>query len=233
MSHKLTLKSTVVSGETGIDTVQHAYNSGSGFTDKAKITFTSSGDIAFKTPSSSNSAKMFVANNGNVGIGTTSPSVKFHVNGSARFDNLQTQSLTTTSDRRKKTNIEILKSFDLDKLRPVQYKWKREPDGKRCFGFIAQEIEMIYPNIIRKDERGFYSMDYLQLIPVSIKNLQIQDSCIKELRDDIEFMKQELQKLKDYMKLEEQTQTEGDVYVPTPTTSYDSSTISSEDFDNW
>ena len=76
-------------------------------------------------------------------------------------------------------------------------------------------------------------MDYLQLVPISIKNLQIQDSCIKELRDDIELMKQELQKLKDYMKLEEQTQTEGDVYVPSPTTSYDSSTISSEDFDNW
>ena len=226
MSHKLTLKSTVVSGETGIDTVQHAYNSGSGFADKAKITFTSSGDIAFRTPSSSNSAKMFITDAGNVGIGTTNPSVKFHVNGSARFDNLQTQSLTTTSDRRKKTNIEILKSFDLDKLRPVQYKWKREPDGKRCFGFIAQEIEMIYPNIIRKDERGFYSMDYLQLIPVSIKNLQIQDNCIKELREDIEFMKKELQKLKDYADLEY-------ISSSSPSTSCNSSTMSSEDFDNW
>tara|TARA_B100000902_G_C27124409_1_gene820334 strand:- start:49 stop:744 length:696 start_codon:yes stop_codon:yes gene_type:complete len=231
MSHKLTLKTTVETGETGIDTVQHAYNSGSGFTDKAKMTFTSSGDIAFKTPSSSSSVKMFVANNGNVGIGTTSPSVKLHVAGAAKFDSLQTTSLTTTSDRRKKTNIEMLKSFDLDKLRPVQYKWKREPDGKRCFGFIAQEIEMIYPNIIRKDDYGFYSMDYLQLIPVSIKNLQIQDNCIKELREDIEFMKKELQKLKDYADLEYITSSSPS--SSSPSTSYNSGSISSEDFDNW
>ena len=227
-SHKLSLKTTKETGETGIDTIQHAYNDGgSGFTDKAKITFTSGGGIAFRTPSSSNSAKMFIADNGNVGIGTINPSVKFHVNGSARFDNLQSQSITQTSDRRKKINIEVLKSFDLDKLRPVKYNWKEIPEGEHCFGFIAQEIEMIFPNIIRKDDLGFYSMDYLQLIPVSIKNLQIQENCIKELREDIEFMKQELEKLKDYVKLNEQTQS----YIPN--SSQNNSDISTEDFDNW
>ena len=70
-------------------------------------------------------------------------------------------------------------------------------------------------------------MDYLQLIPVSIKNLQIQENCIKELRDDIEYMKQELEKLKDYIKLNEQTQS----YLPN--SSENNSDISTEDFDNW
>lgn len=204
-SHKLSLKTTKESGETGIDTIQYAYKEGSSsFTDKAKITFTSGGGIAFRTPSSSNSAKMFIADNGNVGIGTINPSVKFHVNGSARFDNLQSQSITQTSDRRKKINIESLKSFNLDKLRPVKYNWKEIPEEEHSFGFIAQEIELIFPNIIRKDERGFYAMDYLQLIPISIKNLQIQENSIKELRDDINIMKQELDKLKDYVKSNEQ-----------------------------
>ena len=31
-----------------------------------------------------------------------------------------------------------------------------------------------YPNLIKIDDKGFYSMDYLQLVPISIKNLQIQ-----------------------------------------------------------
>ena len=31
MSHKIKLQTSAVSGETGIDTIQHLYNSGSGF----------------------------------------------------------------------------------------------------------------------------------------------------------------------------------------------------------
>ena len=36
---------------------------------------------------------------------------------------------------------------------------------------------------------SLFALDYLQLVPISIKNLQIQGRCIKELRDEINVLK--------------------------------------------
>ena len=52
---------------------------------------------------------------------------------------------------------------------------EKNKDGAICFGFIAQEIEKIYPNIIKRNKRGLYSVDYIQMIPVSVKNIQLQE----------------------------------------------------------
>ena len=195
MSHKLKLQTSTESGETGIDTIQHLYDSGSGFSSKSNIKFTSGGNISFNTPSNNNT--LVVSDAGNVGIGKVpEEGVKLDVNGSARIENLSVQSMTATSDRRKKTNIQPLQQYDIEKLRPVQYQWKRNPEGKTIYGFIAQEVETAYPNITKKDNAGFYSLDYIQLIPISIKNLQIQDNILKDLKDDINNLRCQLQELK-------------------------------------
>ena len=223
MSHLIKFKTTTVAGQTGIDSIAHSYSS----VNKAQITFTSGGGISMRTPSSSNSAKLFVSDDGYVGIGTTTPSTTLDVSGTAKFETLLTQSVTTTSDVRKKTNIQELNNFNLDYLRPVQYNWRNKKNGKKHFGFIAQEIEEVYPNMIKIDKKGFYSMDYLQLVPISIKNLQIQDDNIKELRNEVEYLKGQLELLRKCSSLE---------YVTTSDTSSEisqMSTVSSEDFDNW
>ncbi len=224
MSHKIVFHTTSVSGQTGVDSIKHSYSSAN----KAQITFTSSGDISLKTPSSNDSSKLFIKSNGYVGIGTTTPEFNLDVSGDARSTGtLSVQNVTTTSDLRKKTNIESLNNYDLDKLRPVQYNWKNRIDGKKHFGFIAQEIEQIYPNLIKIDNKGFYSMDYLQLVPISIKNLQIQANCIKELKSDIEEMKKQLRMLKDSASVQP------NYYASSNDTSSMSSVVSSDDFGNW
>ena len=221
MSHKIVFRKTEVSGQTGVDSIKHSYNT----VNQAQITFTSAGGIALKTPSSNDSSKLFIKSNGYVGIGTTTPEFNLDVTGDARSTGtLSVQNVTTTSDLRKKTNIESLNNFDLDKLRPVQYNWRNRIDGKKHFGFIAQEIEEVYPNLIKIDDKGFYSMDYLQLVPISIKNLQIQANCIKELKNDIEEMKKQLRMLKDSASVAN--------YYSNDSSSITSS-LSSDDFGNW
>lgn len=221
MSHKIVFRKTEVSGQTGVDSIKHSYNT----VNQAQITFTSAGGISLKTPSSNDSSKLFIKSNGYVGIGTTTPEFNLDVTGDARSTGtLSVQNVTTTSDLRKKTNIESLNNFDLDKLRPVQYNWRNRIDGKKHFGFIAQEIEEVYPNLIKIDDKGFYSMDYLQLVPISIKNLQIQANCIKELKNDIEEMKKQLRMLKDSASVAN--------YYSNDSSSITSS-LSSDDFGNW
>jgi hypothetical protein len=108
--------------------------------------------------------KMRVQANGNVGIGTTSPSGMLHLNNAALFTS--TGNLTCTgdiisfgslSDRRLKKNIESIgveKALDVvSKLRAVTFDWKDDifNEQKRNtsdIGFIAQEIEEIIPEAV-------------------------------------------------------------------------------------
>lgn len=93
--------------------------------------------------------------------------------------------ITTTSDERKKTGIaEILDTAGLHSLRPVSYTWKDESkDQKLQFGLIAQEVEQVFPNAVEIDSQGFYSMNYIAMIPLLIKEVQ-------KLRAELDSLKQ-------------------------------------------
>ena len=102
--------------------------------------------------------RMYISNGGNVGIGTTSPSQTLTVNGNAGNT---TGVWVNNSDQRLKKNIEPLSPF-LDRLltlRPVTFEWKNPKklgatDGKHI-GFIAQEVEKVFPNWVDTDREGF------------------------------------------------------------------------------
>lgn len=199
MSHKIVLSETKLSGETGIDSIQ--YNNGG--VDKARITFTSSGDIAFHTSTKEN--VLFIKNNGNIGIGTTDPQANLHIKGSAKLESMVATDFTsagTSSDRRLKKNIKKIKKFNLDELRPVQYNYKSRDDERVFFGFVAQEIKESYPHMVFENNDGMYSLDYTQFIPISIKNLQDQEKSITKLQNRIKTMKEKLKQLKRFTDLE-------------------------------
>lgn len=89
----------------------------------------------------------------------------------------------STSDKRHKTNIANLEKMSLANIHPVVFNWKdknKNQDDK--FGFIAQEISQIYPNIVNTKTHKHLSMEYVQLIPIIIQELQ----CFKQGMDDIE-----------------------------------------------
>ena len=80
------------------------------------------------------------------------------------------------SDLRLKKNIEKIDESeieDMDKLEPVTYNWNTDNDNKKHYGFIAQDVEKIYPHLTEGRIMGEYlTINYNELIPVMVKQIQ-------------------------------------------------------------
>ena len=95
----------------------------------------------------------------------------------------------TRSDRRLKNNIIELDSSSISKylkLRPVTFFWNQDKqrDNKLQYGFIAQEIESIFPEMVNTgtDEMQTKSVNYQALHALSLKVIQTQQAEIEELK---------------------------------------------------
>jgi hypothetical protein len=100
----------------------------------------------------------------------------------------------TISDARLKENI-VDATSKLDKvnqLRVVNFNLKSDPDVKQI-GFIAQEIEQVFPSIVQDcdedGEGGYYkSVKTTVLIPILVKAIQEQTNIIADLKSRIEAL---------------------------------------------
>lgn len=95
--------------------------------------------------------------------------------------------ITTTSDRRLKKDIQPIvidhiNNKGVEDLAPVQYKKIDNTEGRLEFGFIAQDLEKIYPNLVFTDEKGYKSVNYIGLIPILTAELKNQKTEIEELK---------------------------------------------------
>lgn len=83
------------------------------------------------------------------------------------------------------------------RLRAVNFRWK---DPKRDtgleLGVIAQEVEQVFPELVKSDKDGIKSVDYPKFSVVLLGALKDQQSEIDSLKDDIESIKAELVSLK-------------------------------------
>lgn len=98
-------------------------------------------------------------------------------------------SLTQTSTRKAKKNIKNLSDIEAKKLldlNPVKYDFKNEEHGKNRVGFIAEDVEVIIPEIVSKDEKGEANgIDYIELIPYITKLMQNQQKEIDKIKEKI------------------------------------------------
>ena len=98
-----------------------------------------------------------------------------HCNGIHAEFNITAYSLITASDLRLKTDI---KQLDINienilRLNPVSFKWKdTNKNDKDNYGFIAQELEEIYPELISYNIDNYKAVNYLGLIPHLVKHIQ-------------------------------------------------------------
>lgn len=146
-----------------------------------------------------NITRMVITGNGDVGIGTASPSYTLHVNGTA----YATGAAGALSDIRDKKNIAPLSVGALDaigKLRPVTFFWKIPKDEGmkgRQTGLIAQEVEKVLPSTIltAKDGRKSKAIKYDELTAVLIKAVQEQQKQIADQAGDLRSQSAEIRKL--------------------------------------
>jgi hypothetical protein len=102
----------------------------------------------------------------------------------------------TISDARLKENIidASPKLGNLMQLRVVNYNLKSDPDIK-MLGFVAQEIEQVFPNMVEasgdltEDGDRYKSVKTTVLIPMLIKALQEQQAIITQLQADVAVLK--------------------------------------------
>jgi len=144
-------------------------------------------DLAFYvTNSYTQFVLMYLDGDGNVGIGTTSPTEMLHVAGNVLADQY-----LTPSSKRWKTNIKSIAGA-LDKvqhLRGVSYNWKA--DGKHDIGLIAEEVGEVIPEVVVYEEDGqdAKSVDYARLVAVLIEATKEQQQQIEQLQTDNEALK--------------------------------------------
>lgn len=94
-----------------------------------------------------------------------------------------------------KPNIESAtnKSGDSIKvIRSAASSFDPELYGRRHMGFIAQEVQALYPELVYKDKDGILSIDYIGFIPIIVETLKKQDDVIANQALEIEKLKSAL-----------------------------------------
>ena len=79
-------------------------------------------------------------------------------------------------------------------LNPVSFKWKDDlkssSSSNTQYGFIAQEVMQVLPDIVSETDDGTLAVNYVALIPILTTSIQELSAKIEELEAKIE----ELQK---------------------------------------
>jgi hypothetical protein len=93
-----------------------------------------------------------------------------------------TFAVTDVSDRRTKTNItntEINSALTVvESLRVVDFNRIADPDGPRITGFIAQEVDDVYPYAVTRGRTGYLGIQKEAFIPLLVKAVQEQRDTI-------------------------------------------------------
>lgn len=113
--------------------------------------------------------------------------------------------VTTTSDARLKTNIAGIDTKNLHKiqaLRPIQFTWQQVEDmhdtdtatvkrmyfpedieyDRTHYGFLAQDVQKLFPELVHEDGDGYLSVTYMELIPLLVQAIQDLSAEVEELK---------------------------------------------------
>lgn len=95
-----------------------------------------------------------------------------------------------TSDARLKNFKDDIKALDVVSEIPTKYfTWKEDENQESQIGTSAQEVEKLYPELVSKTEDDTLTVDYAKLSIIAL-------AAIKELKAEIQSLKEEVKQLK-------------------------------------
>ena len=108
---------------------------------------------------------------------------------------------TSSSDRRFKKNISTVSGAleKLSKLNPVNYDWRNDEfknkgfNDKKQWGFVAQEVEEVRPELVGTDEDDYLTLNYNGFVPLLTKAMQEQHTEIENQQKEIDKLKAQLE----------------------------------------
>jgi hypothetical protein len=139
----------------------------------------------------------------NVGIGTAAPTSKLYVNGTVAA----TGAYVNASDARLKKDIRPVQDAlaKMKALRGITFNWNQEAakqidlsiDSLNHYGFIAQEVEQVLPQVVRTATDSFHTktVAYTDIIPVLTEAMKQGQQMVENLQQEHKALQQQLQLL--------------------------------------
>ena len=130
----------------------------------------------------------------NVGADTDGHDVKFFGATTAKYmlwdesadELIVSGTLTETSSREMKTNIEPIENIlpSVLQMRGVKFDWKE--GTKDNYGFIAEEVDKLFPHLVTHDEEGkSHGVQYTKMTAVLLEAIKEQQIQIDELKSKL------------------------------------------------
>ena len=107
------------------------------------------------------------------------------------------------SDERLKNGVETLKNSieNIMKIEAVEYDWNENLTEYEYFknqqklhtiGLIAQNIRVYYPEVVRINSDGYYSIDYTKLNAVLVEGIKEQSIFIENMDKELDYIESKL-----------------------------------------
>lgn len=94
-----------------------------------------------------------------------------------------TGNITAYSDRRTKAELKII-SGSLEKLKTLTgYEYLMITSNEKSMGFLADEVEKVFPTAVIEDENGIQKVAYIQLIAPILEAIKELDERIRKLEE--------------------------------------------------
>ncbi len=99
--------------------------------------------------------------------------------------------LFSSSDQRLKRNIKDISDAlnAIEQIEGKAYTFKSDREQQLHYGVIAQDLQRLFPNLVHQNEKGYLSVNYVELIPVLIEAIKEQQALINKLTSSLSLQK--------------------------------------------
>jgi hypothetical protein len=141
----------------------------------------------------------FIAKKVAIGADVNSPTYMLYVTGSTYSSN----GYASGSDLRWKKNLQPLenKINGLMQLNGYKFNWRKDEfpemnfDSETQIGLIAQDVEKVFPELVRTDNNGFKAVSYEKLSVILLEGMKEQQKQIESLNEKISRLEKSVELL--------------------------------------
>jgi hypothetical protein len=111
-----------------------------------------------------------------------------------QYDYIMTEDKTLLTSLVSNANMDAKGLKDLEKFKNDIA--KKIENGKNQYGFSAQDVKLVYPDLVKEDDKGLLALNYTGMIPILVEALKEQQKIIDEQNKKIEILQNDITAIK-------------------------------------